>query len=386
MKSIGTFRIIPALFHLCRAWGLLKSTVMKNLTCRSANPRILLLRVIYGLFGLVFLLSSLFSSAVAQLLPQTELKVVGGLSSRPAYSEIEQPFWNQFIAERSAGAVTAQIKGFDELGLKGQELLRLMRQGVIEFGTVPLSYYAREVSLFEAIDIAGLVPNQNVAKETSNAFFPVLKHYLATSHQVRLLGVAPYGAQFFFCNVEIRSLADLKGQTIRTITRTQAELVEALGAKSVSMPFAEVLKALESKSISCAIGGSYTGYIAKWYQASTHLYVMPVGWNQEVHAVNQKIWDSLNESVQKFLESNIEMLIQNLWIFSDKLTQRGIDCNTGGKECLSMPRGKMTLVTPSNADIATIKRISTQKVLPKWFERCTDACVTDFNQTIGKLR
>lgn len=377
--------IIPALFNLCSAWGLLKSTVMKNLTSHSTSARVLFFRVIFGLFGLVFLLSSLFSSAIAQLLPQTELKVVGGISSRPAYTEIEQPFWNHSIAERSEGAVTAQIKGFDELGLKGQELLRLMRQGVIEFGTVPLSYYAREVSLFEAIDIAGLVPNQNIAKETSNAFFPVLKHYFATSHQVRLLGIAPYGAQFFFCNIEIRSLADLKGQTIRTITRTQAELVEALGAKSMSLPFAEVLKALQSKSISCAIGGAYTAYTAKWYQASTHLYALPVGWNQEVHAVNQKIWDSLNEPVQKFLETNIEMLIQNLWTFSDKLSKVGIDCNTGSKECLSMPRGQMTLVTPSNADIATIKRISTQKVLPKWSERCADACVTDFNQTVGKL-
>lgn len=378
--------IIPALFNLCRAWGLLKSKAMKNLTSHSAYARVLLLRVNFGLLGLVVLLSSLFSSAMAQLLPQTELKVVGGLSSRPAYTEIEQPFWNKSIAERSEGAVTAQIKGFDELGLKGQELLRLMRQGVIEFGTVPLSYYAREVSLFEAIDIAGLVTNQKIAKESINAFFPVLKHYLTATHQVRLLGVAPYGAQFFFCNVEIRSLADLKGHTIRTITRTQAELVEALGAKSISLPFAEVLNALESKRVACAIGGAYTGYTGKWYQASTHLYVMPVGWNQEIHAVNQKVWDSLDESVQKFLESNIDVLIQNLWNFSDKLTQRGIDCNTGNQECLSMPRGKMKLVTPSNADLATIKRLSTQKVLPKWFERCADACVTDFNQTIGKLR
>jgi TRAP-type C4-dicarboxylate transport system substrate-binding protein len=359
---------------------------MKNLTSNSGYARVLLFRTIFGLFGLTVLLASLFNSAMAQLLPQTELKVVGGLSSRPAYTEIEKPFWNQSIAERSAAAVTAQIKGFDELGLKGQELLRLMRQGVIEFGTVPLSYYAREVSLFEAIDIAGLVTNQKIAKESVNAFFPVLKHYLASTHQVRLLGVAPYGAQFFFCNVEIRSLAELKGLTIRTITRTQAELVEALGAKSISLPFAEVLKALESKSVACAIGGSYTGYMGKWYQASTHLYVMPVGWNQEIHAVNQKVWDSLAEPVQQFLESNIDLLIQNLWNFSDKLTQRGIDCNTGSKDCLSMPRGQMTLVTPSNADIATIKRISTQKVLPKWSERCADACVTDFNQTIGKLR
>jgi TRAP-type C4-dicarboxylate transport system substrate-binding protein len=358
---------------------------MKNLTSLSAYSRALLCCVTTGLLGLTVLLSIFFNPAVAQLLPQTELKVVGGLSSRPAYSDIEQPFWNQSIAERSEGAITAQIKGFDELGLKGPELLRLMRQGVIEFGTIPLSYYAREHSIFEAIDIAGLVANHAQAKETVHAYSPVLNHYLETSHQVKLLGVAPYGAQFFFCNIEIRNLADLRGQMIRVVTRTQAELVEALGAKSVRIPFGEVLKALESKSVACSIGGAYTGYTGKWYQASTHLYAMPVGWNQEIHAVNQKVWDSLDEPVQKFLKANIELLIQNLWNFSEKLTKQGIDCNTGGKDCLSMPRGQMTLVLPSNADIATIKRISTQKVIPKWAERCSEACVTDFNQSIGKM-
>lgn len=358
---------------------------MKNLTSTSKCSYALLCLVAVGLLGLTVLLSSLFNPAAAQLLPQTELKVVGGLSGRPAYTDIEQPFWNQSIAERSEGSVTAQIKGFDELGLKGQELLRLMRQGLIEFGTIPLSYYAREHSVFEAIDIAGLVATQAQAKETVHAYAPVLNHYLESSHQVKLLGVAPYGVQFFFCNIVIRNLADLRGQTIRVITRTQAELVEALGAKSVRLPFAEVSKALESKSVACAIGGAYTGYTGKWYQASTHLYAMPVGWNQEIHAVNLKVWDSLDQPVQKFLQSNIELLIQNLWNFSEKLTKRGVDCNTGSKECLSMPRGQMVLVLPSNTDIATIKRISIQKVLPKWAERCSDACVTDFNQSIGKL-
>jgi TRAP-type C4-dicarboxylate transport system substrate-binding protein len=340
---------------------------------------------LFSLFGLLALVLAISTPVAAQLPSQTELKVVGGLSSRPAYIEVEQPFWSQTLEQRSKGAVTAQIKGFDELGLKGKELFRLMRQGVIEFGNVPLSFYTPEFSLLEAIDIAGLATDQTLSKDSVRAFTPVLDHFFETTQQLKFLGIAPYGAQFFFCNSVVRNLADLKGQSIRTITRTQAELVEALGAKSVSLPFGEVYKALETKSISCAIGGAYTGYTAKWYEASTHLYALPVGWNQEVHAVNQKRWESLGDPVQRFLEANIEILIQNLWTFSEALTQRGVDCNTGRQECPSMPRGKMTLVLPTPGDLATVKRLAAQKVLPKWAERCSDACVTDFNQTIGKL-
>ncbi len=325
------------------------------------------------------------AQVTAQPLPSTELSVVGGLSTRLTYVDVERPFWTRSLPERSKTAVTAQIKGFDEMGLKGQELLRLMSQGVIEFGVLPLSYYAPTIPLLEAMDVAGLATNAKVARDAVNAFTPVLSHYFESAHQVKLLGVSPYGAQIFFCQAEVRSLADLRGLTIRTITRTQAELVEALGAKSVSLPFREVFQALEKKSIHCAIGGAWTGFNAKWHAVSTHLFTLPVGWNQEVHAVNLKAWEKLPEPIQVFIESNIQELINSLWFFSEKLTQRGIDCNTGSKECLSGPRGHMTLVQPTQADLMSLKRISTQKVLTKWAERCTDACVADYNQTIGKL-
>jgi TRAP-type C4-dicarboxylate transport system substrate-binding protein len=344
-----------------------------------ADARALLFCSVIGLFF------GLSVHATAQSLPPTELSVVGGLSSRLPYIDIERPFWTRTLPERSNAAVTAQIKGFDEMGLKGQELLGLMSQGVIEFGVLPLSYYAPSTPVLEAVDIAGLATDSKTARDIANAFTPVLSHHFDSVNQVKLLGIAPYGAQIFFCQAEVRSLADLRGLTIRTITRTQAELVEALGAKSVSIPFREVFQALEKKSIHCAIASATTGFNAKWYSVSTHLFALPVGWNQEVHAVNLKAWQKLPESLQIFIEANIQDLIDSLWIFSEKLNQRGIECNTGSKECLSVPRGQMTLVHPTQADIALIKRISTQKVLTKWAERCTDACVTDYNQTIGKL-
>ena len=327
---------------------------------------------------------SLNSIVHAQLLPQTELNVVGGLSTRPTYAEVEKPFWTQSLSVRSAGAVTAQIKGFDEMGLKGQELMRLMSQGVIEFGVLPLSYDAPEMPLLEAVDIAGLATNLTAAKDSANAFTSVLEQYLS-SRQIKMLGIAPYSSQMLFCNVEIKGLSDLRGQTIRTITRTQSELLVALGAKSVSLPFSEVLSALDKKTINCAVAGTLTGYNAKWYTAATHLYALPLGWNLEVHGVNQKSWDKLSPPTRAFIEANVDQLIQSLWDFSESLTKRGIECNIGSKECPSVPRGQMKLVMPTPTDLATVKRVAEQKVLSVWAERCSDACVADYNQTIGKV-
>ena len=95
----------------------------------------------------------LAGAAHAQDLPKTQLKVVGGLSNLTAYNDYEKPFWTKTIPELSKGQVTADIKGFNEMGLKGPELLRLMSQGVIEFGTATLSYFASDNPINEAIDL-----------------------------------------------------------------------------------------------------------------------------------------------------------------------------------------------------------------------------------------
>jgi len=322
--------------------------------------------------------------AAAQDLPSTQLKVLGGLSTRPMYQQVERPFWTTVIPEKSSGQVTAEIKAFDEMGLKGPELFRLMKQGVIEFGVVPLSYYTADTPLYEAIDLAGLATDATQAKLLVKSFSPVLAQSLSSSLQLKLLGVSPYAPQVLFCNVPIRGLNDLKGKTVRTVSRSQSDLMEALGAKGITIAFNDVLSSLKKKKIACAVGGATTAYTGKWYTATTHIYALPVGWNQEVHAVNQSVWDQLNPAVRTFLSKNVDSLTEQLWSFSNNQTQQGYDCLTGAKSCTLNPRGKMILVRPTQNDLNTVKKIASQKVAAKWASRCSAQCVSDFNSTAGK--
>lgn len=336
--------------------------------------------------GLIAVLTAALVSlhAVAQDLPAAELKVLGGLSTRPTYKEIEQPFWSQTIPTDSKGQITADIKAFDEVGLKGPELFKMLKQGVIEFGVVPFSYSSNEFPASEAIDLAGLATDVKTARSAVNAYLPVLSKAISSNYQSKLLGVTPYAPQVLFCNFPIQSLQALRGKKIRTVTRSQSDLVEALGAKGTTIAFNDVPAAFKNKSISCAIAGAMSAYQAKWYSFTSHIYALPLGWNMEAHAVNQKAWDQLDPAVRGFLISKIAILTDNLWKFSAKQTQLGYDCNTGSKSCPFGLKGKMTLVRPSQDDLATVRRLSTQKVASKWAARCSSQCVTDFNQTIGK--
>ncbi|NMG32888.1 transporter [Azoarcus sp. TTM-91] len=325
----------------------------------------------------------LAGSALAQDLPKTQLKIVGGLSNLTAYTDYERPFWTKTIPEKSGGQVTAEIKGFNEMGLKGPELLRLMSQGVVEFGTATLSYFASDNPINEAIDLAGLAPDVATARKVTEAFEPVYAKFYGEGSKVKLLGISTYPAQVLFCNAEVKGLADLKGKKVRTSSRNQAEFVEAVGGSSVTMAFGEVVPALQNKVVDCAITGSLSGYSAKWYEVSTHLYALPINWNQQIHAVNQKAWDKLDPKVQAFLQAEVKTLVNDIWDAAARQTQEGYDCNTGAAACPNPVKGKMVLVQPSAADMEELKKIR-QTVLSKWAARCSAQCVSDFNATVGK--
>lgn len=322
--------------------------------------------------------------AHADALPATHLNIVGGLSNLNPYTQFEKPFWTQTIPQLSGGKVTADIKGFNEMGLKGPEMIRLMSQGVVQFGTSTLSYFAADNPINEAIDLAGLSPDVKTARAVTNAFEPVYDKFYARSG-IKLLGISTYPAQVLFCHGDFKGLSDLKGKKVRTSSRTQAEFVEAFGGSSVTMAFGEVVPALQNKVVDCAITGSMSGYSAKWYEVADHLYALPINWNQQIHAVNQKAWNKLDPKVQTLIATQVKGLVNKIWDAAGKETQEGYDCNSGAAACPLPVKGKMVLVQPTEADRKLLKEVLQKTVLPKWAARCDAGCVKDFNATIGKV-
>ncbi|BCX18114.1 MAG: transporter [Geminicoccaceae bacterium] len=323
--------------------------------------------------------------AAAQDLPRTHLKVVGAWGNLSQYKNFEQPFWTREIPEKSKGAITAEITPFNEMGLKGAEIFRLMRLGVIDFGSTVLGYVAGDDARNEAIDLAGLAPDVATARRISDAYRPVYDRFYRERFGIQVLAIWPYPAQVIYCNGAISGLEDLRGKKVRTGNRTLAEFVEALGGTGVTMSFSEVVPALQNKVVDCAITGTLSGNAAKWYEVTTHLYALPVGWSQVMHAVNLKSWERLAPPVREFLVREIRDLEDRIWKAMDEETQQGIDCNIGRDTCTMGSKGKMTLVPVSDKDRETLGRVLREVVVPKWAARCGAECVQEWNATVGAI-
>ena len=93
-------------------------------------------------------------TAQAQDLPQMQLKVIGLQSHLNSFKAGEKPFWEEQLPKDSGGRITAQLTAQDLAGLRGPEILRLMRLGVIDFASGVLTYMSGDTPAFEGVDLA----------------------------------------------------------------------------------------------------------------------------------------------------------------------------------------------------------------------------------------
>ena len=87
------------------------------------------------------------------------MRVVGGLADVSQYLRYEEPFWRERISQATGGRIVAEIAPFDRSGIRGQEMLSLIRLGVVSFGTALLAVVSTEEPEFNAIDLPAVNPD-----------------------------------------------------------------------------------------------------------------------------------------------------------------------------------------------------------------------------------
>lgn len=340
-----------------------------------------------ALLGSVALAALVSTPSPAQDLQTIDLKVSGGNRTQNQFRFVQEPFFTQELTELSGGAITTTFGSLEDLGIQGPEVLRLLRLGMFDISEGTLSYMAGEAAAFEALDLPGVTADIEVQRQMTDAFRDELASVMDQDFGVRLLSMSPVALQVVYCNGEVTSLADLEGRTVRIFNRSTAELVEALGAQSVNIPFAEVIPALERGVADCAVTGTSAGNTARWWEVTDHLVVLPMGWAMTFFAANSANWERLEPATREFLLERLAEMEDRQWAQAAADIQDGINCNIAEGECVDgiVAERPMTLVELSEEDRALAQRIVSEAVLPSWSERCGAECVAAWNAQVGAL-
>lgn len=329
---------------------------------------------------LAFCLTTLTSQA--QDIPKTELNVVGSIGILSMYKDMESPFWNETIVEASGGAITANLKPFNELGFKGGELFSLVSNGTVQMAHQVLGYTSGAVPENEATDLVGVVENVEAVHRAANAFRGYHAKYLSDTHNIKLLGYGTYQSQVVYCRDAFSSLADIAGRKVRASGASQQVFLKHIGASPIGVAFGEVPTALANGTVDCAITGALSGYLAKWHEPANFISAVPINHGVIAHVANIGWWNSIDPKAQEIIETGLMTLENDMFELASTETADGLACNTGGA-CAYGDAADMTLVPASDADMALMAEAAGMAVLPAYKERCGDTCATAWNETIG---
>ena len=263
--------------------------------------------------GALALVCGLAVAGSAQELSKVNLRVSGGNQTQNLFRYVYKPFFTSELTERSKGAITTTFGSLEELGMRGPEVLRLLRQGVFDISEGTLSYMAGEDPRFDALDLPGVTLDIDNQRRAVDAFRPVLAKVMAEKFNTKLLSMSPVALQVYYCKGKIDDIASLKGKKVRTFNRAMSDLVEAVGGSTINLPFAEVVPAMQRGVAECAITGTSAGNTARWWEVSDHLYTLPMGWSMTFFGANQRNWERLSPQTREFLEKEFAGLEDRMW-------------------------------------------------------------------------
>lgn len=330
------------------------------------------------------LAAALAASAHAQ--NRVTFQVVGNLGITTQSKELEAPFWTKEVPAATNGAITvASFKPWNEMGLKGPEVFKLLSQGLFDVGTSQLGFVAGDNAINDATDLAGVSPTIQTFREVTQAFRPHLERYYEQQLKVKVMGMFSFQAQVLFCRNDIRSLADLRGRKVRTSGASQADFVSYFGGTGINMAFGEVQQALKNGVIDCAITGTLGGYTAKWFEGARFLYPLPINWGAGMSAISLASWNKLDAATQRVLTAEYARLERAVFEQNVRENDIGIACNTGTAPCPAGPAANMVLVKAAPADVELRRQALLTQVLPRWAARCGAECVRSWNDTVGKV-
>jgi len=330
--------------------------------------------------------------AAATLLPMSitwaqkpiQLRVVGGLAGVSQYEHLEKPFWENRIEALSKGRITAEIHPFDRSGLPGEEMLDLMRLGVVPFGTALLALVSGDEPELNAVDLPALNPDMQALRKTVELYRPYLQQILRTKFDIELLAVYAYPAQVIFCAKPFTGLSDLAGRRIRTSSVGQSEMMAALGAIPVLTPFAEITNAVRTGIVDCAITGTLSGNEIGLSNVTSYIYPMAISWGVSFFGANIVAWEALPQDLRTMLRAALADLEHEIWEAADRETAAGLACDIGAPNCSSGHHpSHMTLVPVTPPDEDRRRRLLVESVLPGWIHRCGADCVAAWNQNLA---
>ncbi|MCX5829172.1 MAG: TRAP transporter substrate-binding protein [Deltaproteobacteria bacterium] len=249
------------------------------------------------------------------------------------------------------------------LGYKGPELLKVVRDGLVPISDMLISGVADDEKLLQIVTLPFLVRNFDELQILINISRPYFDKVTQKWGQ-KILYIAPWPGAGLWTKKEVKTLADLKGLKTRTYDKNGAQVMEAVGATPLALPFSEVSTSLKAGVIDSVITSSPTAVDAKFWEVLKYYEPLNITIATNMVTINQKAFDKLPKAQQNALVKAGKEMEKSMWAGVKKWDKDMVaDCNKNG----------IKTVAPSKKLIADLEKI-TANIRADWLKGApTDA-------------
>lgn len=217
--------------------------------------------------------------------------------------QIEESFKTQ-LAERTKGAIRIQVKHSGELGNESKAWEKV-RSGDIALARINLATVINEVPAVKLLSLPFLFRSrEHMWSVLAGSFGKRVASELDKSGAVILAYYDSGSRSFYTSKKPIRSRSDFMGMRIRIQpSPVYKDLISALGAMPVILPYDKVLEAFQNGEIDGAENNSTSYYSAGHYKYAKYYCMDEHSSVPEVLLMSKKAWNSLKEDQKEIVKS-----------------------------------------------------------------------------------
>jgi len=263
------------------------------------------------------------------------------------------------VKKTTSGAVEIDVKAGGQLGFKGPEQLRAVRDGLVPMADI---LNIQQIGDEPLLGVEGIPFISNSADELK-----VLHKYLrpeyekvARKNNQTILYMVPWPTQYLHLKVKAETIDGLKGIKIRVPDKNAQDMCSAIGMAPALIPWGETIAALSSGAVAGVSTSAVSGVDGKFWEFLKFYHATNHAWSSQIVTINNDTWKKISPANQKAIVELAAKLEPEFWASSlqaDKDSTKRL--TEGGMQLVVVPEPMMAELRKRTAPMITdfMKRV-----------------------------
>lgn len=255
------------------------------------------------------------------------------------------------VKKQTGGTVSITVKAGGQLGFKGPEHLRAVRDGLVPLADVLNIQQVGDEPFLGVEGIPFLAGSTEELKVLHKYVRPEYEKIAARNNQ-KILYIVPWPTQYLHLKVKVADVEGLKNIKIRVPDKNAVDMLNALGMAAVMIPWGETIPALASGAVAGVSTSAVSGVDGKFWEFLKYVYPTNHVWSSQMLTVNLDSWKALSPEQQQQVAGVAAKMEPDFWATSLKADVDSLNrLKEGGMEVVSLPAPTMTAIRSRTAPL-----------------------------------